>query len=639
MATSADALIGSLLQQPGLIGQAFQQARTAAGQQAQNAVDVQLGQQQIQANQQAFAAQAQAQQQQQQFGQWWQDYASNPTPDKLRQGIALFPQQAKAIQDQSAALDAPARQSRELQLGQLYNAAKNGRADLVGSQLDDVIAAEQKAGIDTKDAEQVKAALASGDKDALKGVVAFTQAHLALSNPDFAKTLGIGDRENHYTQLGSGGLYDQRTGEIIRQPDDPGDKPQFEKVKNADGSESIVQLGGGGQASTAGGAAGGSGSPARTVGGWTPRKSAGGDNPDNVVDNKISGMAASLGIAPTAAFPAGMSNRQVFDALTLSEGGKGSLADRNNNPGNLTDPKTGAYRKFPTKEAGIAAGVAQVARNRARGANTIQTMVEGRPVGGAPTSNGVGKVVYTSQGAAPGTSDNAKLDQPTIATMAQQYLAGDPSVLTNLGRGKQGSANVVAVRAEIAKQARAAGLTGAQIAAQMVQYKGDAAAMRTAGVRSANSDLAVTEFQNLVPLALKASDAVPRSSFLPFSKAQAVYRNNTNDPKYKQFVAATQGVINTYARAISPTGTPTVSDKDHARDVIDTATSPEAYRAVVAQLMQEAHAAKAAPGQVRHDIYNAVGGRNGGAQTPHFTHMSASGKFGWNGSAWVPVQR
>lgn len=140
----------------------------------------------------------------------------------------------------------------------------------------------------------------------------------------------------------------------------------------------------GSEGAPAGGGGGGSAVPAgqRTQYGWTPRARNGGNNSDDAVDNKLSGMSSHLGLDPTEPFPPGMSNLQIAQALALSEGGAGTLADRNNNPANLTDPKTGAYRRFPTKEAGLQAAAAQVARNRARGQNTIQTMVEGLPVGG-----------------------------------------------------------------------------------------------------------------------------------------------------------------------------------------------------------------------------------------------------------------
>lgn len=138
----------------------------------------------------------------------------------------------------------------------------------------------------------------------------------------------------------------------------------------------------GGVETTGGGPTPGGTTTGRTQFGWTPRARNGGDNNDAAVDGKINGMVSNLGITATTPFPAGMTNLQIAQALTLSEGGRGSLADRNNNPGNLRDARTGAFRRFATKEAGLQAAAAQVARNRARGQNTIQTMVEGLPVGG-----------------------------------------------------------------------------------------------------------------------------------------------------------------------------------------------------------------------------------------------------------------
>ena len=139
----------------------------------------------------------------------------------------------------------------------------------------------------------------------------------------------------------------------------------------------VLGMGGGDPVSRSGGASAG-----RYQYGWTPRARNGGDNSDAAVDSKIAGMSQALGVDPTQPFPPGITPTQIAQALTLSEGGRGSLADRNNNPGNLRDPRTGDYRKFPTKEAGLAAAAAQVRRNLARGQNTIQAMVEGVPAGG-----------------------------------------------------------------------------------------------------------------------------------------------------------------------------------------------------------------------------------------------------------------
>jgi hypothetical protein len=127
------------------------------------------------------------------------------------------------------------------------------------------------------------------------------------------------------------------------------------------------------------------------------------------------------------------------------------------------------------------------------------------------------------------------LDGDTLTTMAQQYLAGDKSVMQNLGRGAQGAANIVALRKEITVQAKAQGMTGPQIAAAMADYVGMTAGMRTSGTISARIENAAAEAAQLAPLAIDAGRQVSRSGFLPFGKAQVMFDTQSNDPALNRF--------------------------------------------------------------------------------------------------------
>lgn len=184
-------------------------------------------------------------------------------------------------------------------------------------------------------------------------------------------------------------------------------------------------------------------------------------------------------------------------------------------------------------------------------------------------------------------SPEAGLGQDDLKTLAEQYRAGDTSVFTNLGRGRQGAANIIALRKEIGKQTREAGLTGADIAATNAEYFGTKAGQRTVGTRTANVELATNEATQLLPLAREASAEVARSGLLPFGKAQIMFDNQTNDPKLRQFAAANNSLINVYARAISPSGVPTVADKEHAREMLSTAMDNKSYNAVLDQMQRE----------------------------------------------------
>jgi hypothetical protein len=73
--------------------------------------------------------------------------------------------------------------------------------------------------------------------------------------------------------------------------------------------------------------------------------------------------------------PAAMAAAMGAAAPGASAGpGNGSLADRNNNPGNLTDGR-GHFLKFPTKEAGFAAMRRQLLIDYGRGQNNVTSLI------------------------------------------------------------------------------------------------------------------------------------------------------------------------------------------------------------------------------------------------------------------------
>jgi len=130
-----------------------------------------------------------------------------------------------------------------------------------------------------------------------------------------------------------------------------------------------------------------------------------------------------------------------------------------------------------------------------------------------------------------------------------------------------------------------------------------------------------------VPIAQIASNRVSRSKFLPFGKIQIMFDENFNDPDVSQFAAANNGLVNTYARAISPTGVPTVSDKNHAREILAMAKNKESYDRAVETLQKEIEAEQRAPREVRANLRSEISGTSP-ASTPDNkpANKPASGK-------------
>lgn len=201
---------------------------------------------------------------------------------------------------------------------------------------------------------------------------------------------------------------------------------------------------------------------------------------------------------------------------------------------------------------------------------------------------------------------NAALEPDDLKFMAQQYLAGDRTVLQNLGRGAQGSKNLVALRGEVRKQAEAAGMSGADVAAAVAEFEGVKSGERALGTRTAQAGMAVNEADQFADIASQASKNVPRGQFVPANKALQAYESNTGDPNIVAFGAATNSLINAYARAVSPSGTPTVSDKEHAREMLNTAQTQDQYDAVITMMKREMAAAQQSPGKVRSEFREAV---------------------------------
>jgi hypothetical protein len=222
--------------------------------------------------------------------------------------------------------------------------------------------------------------------------------------------------------------------------------------------------------------------------------------------------------------------------------------------------------------------------------------------------------------------DNKKLGlftPETIDMLTDQGLAGDKSVFIGLGRGTQGAENIAAVRENMNKKMKERGWNGADIAAKNAEFMGLMAGERTAGVKGANIDIAGNEFLNIIPLAKEASEKVSRSGFLPFGKAQIMFDEQTNNPDLNEFAAFNNGLVNTYARAISPTGIPTVQDKTKASKLLSEAKDKEAYNATVSAFGKEIEAAKKSPHQVRESLRQEISGSGGtgGGKTIHWNDL------------------
>lgn len=200
------------------------------------------------------------------------------------------------------------------------------------------------------------------------------------------------------------------------------------------------------------------------------------------------------------------------------------------------------------------------------------------------------------------TSGSASLDQKTLDEMADQYLAGDKSVLSGLGYGNQGAANRAALRQTIQHRAEERGMSGTDIATALAEYQGLTSGERSLGTRTATMGMAVSEARQLIPQVLQTSARVDRTQYPTLNRLIEAAEQGTGDENVIRLGIAINSFINVYARAISPTGVPTVSDKDHARELLDKAWANGQIGVGMDQITKELEAAAKAPGVVRQEF-------------------------------------
>jgi hypothetical protein len=166
--------------------------------------------------------------------------------------------------------------------------------------------------------------------------------------------------------------------------------------------------------------------------------------------------------------------------------------------------------------------------------------------------------------------------------------------------------------ADIMKAVTKSGVAPKDMLENQAEFAGQKAGQRTLGTRSANIEMAATEADSLGTLALQASDKVARTGVKSLNDAIQRVEKGTASPELRSFVAANTSFINAYARAINPQGVGTVADKEHAREMLDTAFSKGDYQAVIGQLKKEIAAAKASPGTVKGEMRTRFTGDKGG---------------------------
>lgn len=199
--------------------------------------------------------------------------------------------------------------------------------------------------------------------------------------------------------------------------------------------------------------------------------------------------------------------------------------------------------------------------------------------------------------------------------MAEQILAGQKDVLVGLGRNPK---DIVGVRSAVTRLAKERGIKGNELATATAEFEGLKAGERALGTRTANVSLAANEAKIFAENALEASNKVKRTEYPDLNRIILAGQKGVGNKEVVELGAYTNSLINAYARAVSPSGAPTVSDKDHAREILEKGFSKGQYAAAVGVILKEIEGAEKAPAQSKQqlkDLANA-GRKTGPAAAP-----------------------
>lgn len=130
----------------------------------------------------------------------------------------------------------------------------------------------------------------------------------------------------------------------------------------------------------------------------------------------------------------------------------------------------------------------------------------------------------------------------------------------------------------------------AEVASKRMAAGAESAGQRALSMVGAKQSVAYGLMEKTLPLILEASSKSKRTKFNDFNNILMSGERRTGDKDVVQLGVYLNTLINQYSRAVSPTGTPTVWDKKHAREMLEIGFSEGQLKAAIESLMNEVKA-------------------------------------------------
>jgi hypothetical protein len=200
------------------------------------------------------------------------------------------------------------------------------------------------------------------------------------------------------------------------------------------------------------------------------------------------------------------------------------------------------------------------------------------------------------------------LDERTAALLGEAVAKGNYALAAGLARNQVAQKQV---KEAMGKYARDHGMSATDLNIAHANFSGAMQENRTLGGRAAQMAIPVNEMKQFIPMAEEAINQVPRGQWLPLNKLIQLFQTQHASPEQRNLVLAVQGVRNAYAQVVSRGGI-SVHSQELAEDALNTADSPQAFKAALRRMWAEAEGGrkaihqsqKEAGGSIRGDEFN-----------------------------------
>lgn len=189
-----------------------------------------------------------------------------------------------------------------------------------------------------------------------------------------------------------------------------------------------------------------------------------------------------------------------------------------------------------------------------------------------------------------------KDDSPIALSPIEQDLISKAIIEGRLDPGKVNSRNARIIANTLAKDPTV------NLKELNIDAMAGGAASKALATQSAKILTAANEADNMINIVRSTAAKIDRTQYPSINAIENAVSKGTGGKDIVALNTAINALINSYARAINPTGVATVSDKNHAREIINSNYASGQLNAILDVMKEEMRIAKESPGEASRQL-------------------------------------